>query len=179
VAVTLLMLLGLGLQLGGIVVTATGLWRTWREHAGGNARLRDELVKPYQIALQRAETLLRKLMRRPARRTVEVSAAGTALATGRATVTRGWAALPKTWRASHALIDQRLNELRRELDEIDARVADVKDEAQGIAAQVSETERRLEEQDKAMAVSGIPLAVHGLIYVGAGIGVQILAELVR
>ncbi len=57
-----LLIIGLALQVIGIAVAAVGLERTWREHADSKARLRDELVKPYRIALQRAEAAVRKLL---------------------------------------------------------------------------------------------------------------------
>lgn len=178
-----LAVIGLGLQLVGIVVTAVGLARTWREYAEAPTRLSDELARPYRAAATRFRTrvdsLIHRLLRRPTVHHVSVFDAvgfGDALDV---TVIRGPGQLPKTWRAAQPVIAERLRGLLTDIDRVTAETRATARDLAGIKARLDETVEQLGKVDQRVATGGIPLAVYGLIGVAVGVGLQLLAEILR
>ena len=185
---TILDLAGVLCQIVGIGTATVGLWRTWREFAPeGDSFFRpvEERVKAVGQWLRATLCgLVRRLLRRPPYRRAE---AGVALGGGGALSVRGrgqFRDLPTDLDAGSAIaeLDDRTHELRTMISELRERHADDMDRAQRATADLRDelglVTGRLDKQSRHAAVGGIRLEALGLFFVGAGIVLQGIAQIV-
>ena len=171
---------GLILQVAGLVVTATGVRRTWREFAA--EPFWSPVIQRARGLWERIVARVRRVFRRPqivfGEAAGEIRMAGTAL--GRV----GFRTIPEDGPVADAIteLDERT---RRLLDQIadlreqgDEELRTLRSESRSLREEVARVVKELGEMDREVAVSGLRLEAAGMFLIALGVvfqGVSTLA----
>lgn len=164
---------GVGLDLLGVTLTGVGLFFTWRDHALGE--------EFFPAMWSEVKELARRLARRP--RSVVVhgaTATGTIEFSGHAHGVVGLRA--------DATVEERIGQLKEELDRVSGAVAKAQHEAEQArklaAKYAQELGERLDRLDedvrdrlREQTLRGLPLAILGLMLTGVGTAIQLAATI--
>ena len=176
---------GGALRILGVLVSAVGLMRTWRDFPPGE-RFLEPLIGP---PLRRARRALSRLGRAFARwrgkgipMEVEGSAASAFGAAFAADALIGYGPLPpQPPEASIAALDVRTREISTRLtnaaQKLETSISVLRDAAAKREAEVTDRLHELERRDVRIATGGIRIAALGLLMIGVGELLQLVAPL--
>jgi hypothetical protein len=173
----LLVVAGFLFEAFGLILTAVGLWRTWKANTDGR-----EPMWPW--LRQCVDFLLHNVLRRtPSAGTISASGSGTSHFTGTAS---GYAyqSLNDEMTLDQKIETVQANALSALESAAQARAAVAKEQRErevalkSLEARLSSTEAEFRDYAKRLVVDGIPMAIGGLAVVGLGLLIQTLGSLI-
>ncbi len=173
--------LGVVFEIVGLGMSGLGLWRTWRNFAPAGEHFLGPLTEPTGAALAaarlKAETFLRRILRRPKPGVTHVrSAEATISATGRVSIRIGYGNLSDETLVALGELHRRTQQLMDKVTAVDERVADeqrAREQADGaIGLELATSVKRLEQRGQRIAVGGVRTQAIGLVLVALGLVLQ-------
>jgi hypothetical protein len=177
-----LVAIGVALRILGVIVTAIGLGRTWRDFPPGERFLEPVLGPPRRIV--RAVSSLRERIARSRRRRrhvhVEPGAAIASILGFDARIRIDYGPIqPGTPEDQIAVLDNRTREIQARLnaasERLDESIAGLRDDAKTRDADTARRLADLELRDVRIATGGVRLAAFGLLLIGLGELLELVA----
>ena len=179
--------LGVAAQIFGVLVAFGGLWKTWHEHAAGEAFWGWLVTRAYAVSRAsaiRAQRIIRRLLRRrPETRAIAGIAAGQAAAFGSVHGRVNWGPLPETTEAALQELHRRTVEMMdrqaNAVDRLDDAVGEMRTDIAARATHLVAEIGRVEKLSRHIAVGGVRLESMGLFLVLLGLALQWMASAIR
>jgi hypothetical protein len=179
-------IVGVTLEAVGLVIAALGGWQTWRDFAPTDEGLWDPAVGTFRRVLKRVveftERGIRRLLGKP--KAIELHAGvvrGSALVSGNLTVRKGYGPLTANTAEALRQLDDRTREILKkvydERDAVDQRLRDLRSELEEVSKRLDEPVDTMGAQTRRVAIGGIRLQLVGLAFVGVGLVFQLIASL--
>jgi hypothetical protein len=182
--VTLLNLAGISFQIVGLVVTAYGLAKTWRNYKPEGVGFLDPPVRWRRDTFRRIASLVSRFSWRGRRRSVTFEGHAGAVSSTSASLGRGrvgFPPLPRSAKAAIAELDERTRKLMDLVSDTLQRCDEESDRARleivALGTRLEQDIARLEQHGIGVAIGGIRTAATGLCFVALGVVFQGLAEL--
>ena len=184
---TLLNLLGVGLEVVGLVVAAIGGLQTWREFGPPGEGLLDPIGRAARAARDASTARVvgwwRRLRRKP-RSVLALAgyASGTASMNARLRTRKGYGPLPVETGDAIRMLGERTEELLGRVqdgrDAAEDEIAKVREEIAELSGEVELVSAKQEADTRRVAIGGIRLQMLGFFVVGIGLALQLAASLV-